>query len=79
MSINGEKITLLIPRLASEFDGEIVATVHAIRRLLDASGYDLHDLARVVAGSPQNASSRKMRPPAPLSCLRSICCKAARG
>jgi hypothetical protein len=49
MRINGEKLALLIPKRASEFDGEIVATVHAIRRLLDADGADLHDLARVVA------------------------------
>ena len=50
MRINGEKLALLIPRLASEFDGEVVATVRAIRRLLEASGHDLHDLARIVAG-----------------------------
>jgi hypothetical protein len=50
MGINGAKLALLIPRLSSEFDGEIIATVHAIRRLLKADGHDLHDLARVVAG-----------------------------
>jgi hypothetical protein len=49
MSVNGEKLALLIPRLASDFDGEVVATVQAIRRLLRAGGHDLHDLARVVA------------------------------
>jgi hypothetical protein len=49
MSFDGEKLALLIPRLASEFDGEIVATVRAIRRVLSASGNDLHDLARIVA------------------------------
>jgi hypothetical protein len=61
MRINAEKLALLIPRLASEFDGEIVATVHAIRRLLDASGHDLHDLARIVAGTkigPQDEPPR---------------------
>jgi len=48
--INGAKLALLIPRLASEFEGEVVNTVHAIRRLLKADGHDLHDLARIVAG-----------------------------
>jgi hypothetical protein len=50
MSIDGAKLALLIPRLASDFEGEIVATVRAIRRLLEADGYDLHDLARVIEG-----------------------------
>jgi hypothetical protein len=49
MSVSGAKLALLIPRLASEFDGEVIATVRAMRRLLNAGGHDLHDLARVVA------------------------------
>ena len=51
MKFNVEKLALLIPRLASDFEGEIVATVVAIRRILGGSGHDLHDLARVVAAS----------------------------
>jgi len=41
---------LLIPRLGSNFEGEVIATVRAIRRLLEAGGSDLHDLAKVVGG-----------------------------
>jgi hypothetical protein len=37
----------LIRRLATDFDGEVVATVRAIDRKLRAAGCDWHDLARV--------------------------------
>ena len=36
----------LIPRLASNHDGEVVATVRAIQRVLKSAGRDLHDLLR---------------------------------
>jgi len=39
------KLKLLIPRLASDSEGEIVATVNAIARTLKSNGADLHDLA----------------------------------
>ena len=39
-----EKLSLLIPRLGSDSEGEIVATVLAIGRTLAASGLDFHDL-----------------------------------
>lgn len=39
------KIAKLIPRLASDHDGEVVATVRAIRRTLESAGLDLHALA----------------------------------
>jgi hypothetical protein len=35
----------LIPRLASDFDGEVVATARAIDRALRANGRDWHDVA----------------------------------
>jgi hypothetical protein len=54
MRINGEKLALLIPRLASEFDGEIVATVRAIQRILSTTGHDWHDLARIVSGGEKS-------------------------
>ncbi|TIL94526.1 MAG: hypothetical protein E5Y73_11445 [Mesorhizobium sp.] len=38
------KIAKLIPRLASNHDGEVVATVRAIVRTLGNAGADLHDL-----------------------------------
>jgi hypothetical protein len=47
MRVDATKLALLIPRLASSFEGEVIATVRAIRGVLAASGHDLHDLARV--------------------------------
>jgi hypothetical protein len=42
------KLARLIPRLASPFDGEVVATVHAIERALKSKGLDFNDLATAV-------------------------------
>ena len=39
------KIAVLIPRLASDKDGEVVATARAIGRQLSKCGSDWHDLA----------------------------------
>ncbi len=46
------KIAKLIPRLASSHDGEVIATVHAIRRTLEGAGLDLHALAASLAIRP---------------------------
>ena len=43
-----DRIAKLIPRLASNHDGEVIATVAAIRRTLDGAGLDLHDLAECI-------------------------------
>jgi hypothetical protein len=43
-----QTIGKLIPRLASDHDGEVVATARAIERLLKAGGRDWHDLAASV-------------------------------
>lgn len=43
------RIARLLPKLASEHDGEIIATVTVMRQVLRASGHDLHDLASVIA------------------------------
>lgn len=43
------RLALLIPRLASQHDGEAVATVRAIERILASAGLDLHDVARAIA------------------------------
>lgn len=45
------KISKLIPRLARDHDGEVVATVAAIRRTLAAAGLDFHALAKAL-GTP---------------------------
>jgi hypothetical protein len=41
-------VSKLIPRLASDHDGEIVATARAIGRVLKAAGRDWHDLANAI-------------------------------
>lgn len=42
------KVAKMIPRLASDHDGEVVATVKAIVRVLESSGATLHDLAAAI-------------------------------
>jgi hypothetical protein len=44
------RLSKLFPRLASDADGEIIATVRAIRAALQSDGLDLHDLAACIAG-----------------------------
>lgn len=46
------KLSKLIPRLASDYDGEVVATARAIERILSASGLTWHDLADRVSPEP---------------------------
>jgi hypothetical protein len=47
------KLKLLIPRLASEFEGEIVATIRAINRTLRSAKLDWHDLAQAISDEPR--------------------------
>ena len=42
----------LIPRLASNHEGEVVATARAIERLLKSNGCDWHDLAAALCRQP---------------------------
>jgi hypothetical protein len=49
------KLAALLPRLASDHEGEVVATVRALRRVLAGAGLDLHDLAAAVTHGPQPA------------------------
>ena len=44
-----DRLGKLIPRLASEHEGEVIATVAAIGRTLTGAGCDWHDLAQRVA------------------------------
>jgi hypothetical protein len=53
-----ERLSKLIPRLATDADGEILATVRAIRAALQSEGLDLHDLASSIAKSKIPAVSR---------------------
>jgi hypothetical protein len=62
------KLRRLIPLLSSDKDGEVVATVHAIRRTLAAADLDLHDLARLLTPAtvtPASAAPEPERPPEP--------------
>lgn len=57
------KLARLIPRLASDHDGEVVATVAAIRRTLDRAGLSLHDLAaRLAEATPIPPEAKQANP-----------------
>lgn len=47
-----EKLGKLIPRLASDQDGEVVATARAILRTLKSAGADLHDVVAELNKAP---------------------------
>src|SRR3954463_13482585 len=52
------RVAILIPRLASDHEGERLATVAAIERTLAAAGRDFHDLALALrGGAPAPAES----------------------
>ncbi|QNQ40597.1 hypothetical protein [Brucella intermedia] len=46
------KLGKLIPRLASDHDGEVVATARAIVRSLNSAGADLHDVVAAIDKPP---------------------------
>lgn len=47
-----ERLGKLIPRLATDQDGEVIATARAIGRTLQSAGLDYHDLAQAVVTEP---------------------------
>ena len=49
----------LIRRLGSSHDGEHLATVHAIERVLKTAGSDWHDLADAIIAPKSNGDWRK--------------------
>ena len=59
--ISSAKLALLIPRLASDQDGEVVATARAIIRTLAARGLDLHDLAAVLVPVADPVEAERVR------------------
>jgi hypothetical protein len=62
----GSKLAKLIPRLASTHEGEVLATVEAIRRTLDRAELSLHDLAaRLCAPEPIQPRARPKPQPKP--------------
>jgi hypothetical protein len=58
------KLQRLIPMLATNHDGEVVATARAIGRTLQAAGLDWHDLAERLAAptAPQSSTSTRSAP-----------------
>jgi hypothetical protein len=50
-----ERVAKLFPRLASNFDGEVVAVARAIQRTLQADGADFHDLMVRLLPAPRLA------------------------
>ena len=43
------KLAMLIPRLASDQPGEVIATVAQIGKILKADGNDFHDMAKAIS------------------------------
>ena len=58
-----QRIAMVIRLLASDKDGEIIAAVHALKRVLESAGTDLNGLAHGVENLGKNAevSKEKMR------------------
>jgi len=54
------KVARVIAMLATDHDGEALAAVRALHRVLDANGLDLNDLAAVIEGR-QTAQDRPGR------------------
>ncbi len=55
------KIEKLIPLLASNHDGEVVATARAIQRVLESAGSSLHEMAGALQSPPPSTLRRAVR------------------
>ena len=53
--IDASRLANLIRRLSSDHDGEVIASVNAIRRTLARAGQSLHDLADLVEANVRDA------------------------
>jgi hypothetical protein len=47
----GRKLALIVPRLGSSHDGEVLASAKAIGRTLKGAGLDWHDLSAMIAAA----------------------------
>jgi hypothetical protein len=63
------KVSKLLPLLASDHDGEVVATARAVVRALRSAGHDLHDLVATLhrpnasgVFTPPDRATRKRKP-----------------
>jgi hypothetical protein len=68
--VDTTKISKLLRLLSSDKDGEVLATVGALKRALAATGKDLHDLATAAEvglkpSPPPALQRRSLGPPAP--------------
>ena len=77
--ITGGRLARLIPRLATDSDGEVLATVAAIRRTLDRAGMDLHDLAARLTDAPQPVTPVRHAPPETWRDLAAWCVENSAG
>ncbi len=60
------KLSAIIPRLSTEHDGEVVASIRAIDRMLRSAGCDWHDLAAAIErGGVRPVPAKPAREPAP--------------
>jgi hypothetical protein len=64
------RLAKLIPLLASDSPGEVVATAHAIGRTLDSIGADFHDLAAALL--PANDAAAEGDAAMAMSCLDAL-------
>lgn len=46
------KLAKVLPRLATDSDGEVIATVAAVKRVLASGGHDIHDLTEALTAPP---------------------------
>jgi hypothetical protein len=58
-AVDTDKVAKLVRMLASNHDGEVIASVVALRRTLGAAGLDLHDLADAAVAGLQPRSTAK--------------------
>lgn len=58
-----EKLRRLLPRLASDSDGEVIATVRGLDRMLRSNGLDWHDLAAAICSTDAAPASSDIAGP----------------
>lgn len=60
------RLSKILPRLASPFEAEQLATLAAVKRVLTSAGFDLHDLsAAITTPSPPGLPPARPAPGAP--------------
>lgn len=57
------KLAKLLPMLSSDHDGEVIAAVRAMERVLKSEGKSLHDLAGMLSAPPHVNAAKSARKP----------------